>query len=785
MRYYLIFISAFLLTNTHLIYSQDETPEEIVEEEVIDKKELLKDAGLYFEKENYLAALPIYLKLDELDPNIEYKYKIGICYLSKSDEKQKSIEYLEQVQQQKAKTKGLSYYLGRAYHLNYRFDEAVEFLNLALKSKKAAEVGKETIERLIENCESGKKYFEDEMDITIENIGPPINTEGSEYVPVITADESVMIFTYRGEKSTGGLQDEYAEPDPKGQFFEDVFFSVKLGQTSWSEPERIGDNINIRGHDASLALSSTGQKLFIYKDTKDATGEIYISDLEGYVWSEPQRLDTSINTSYWEGSVSLSADETTLYFASDRPDGQGGRDIYVSTKREDGSWDKAVNLGSLINTPYHDDAPFIHPDGKTLYFSSQGHSNMGGYDIFLSTLQEDGTWSVPENLGYPINTTDDDKYYVVSADGQRGYYSSQKEGGYGQHDIYVVYLGEYAKEHELILIKGQVTYNDEVVEAEIYAEYADDFEPYEGYFKSNSATGKYIVILPAASNYNLSYETEGIPPHIENVNASEITTYMEIVRDIKMYSDDYVHKLNVSGTILAQNGEKTANVTILIASEDGSISKQVVSDEMGYFSFDQLPGDKNYMFSLTEDINAVIDGRVLAGEKPKEGVSINKIMTNQEGVFSVEFALAPEVTTIKEEETVPEVVVTEEEEPEEKEPEEITIATPPPADVIYKVQVAACGQGENYNTDHLADLGKIEIVSIGGIRRLTVGGTFQSLEEAAVFKQKVIKLGTKDAFITAVENSNRKYLFEIHDKYPDISRQADKLGLNEVIVPRQ
>ncbi|MBN4051533.1 PD40 domain-containing protein, partial [bacterium AH-315-M05] len=509
---------------------------------------------------------------------------------------------------------------------------------------------------------------------------------------------------------------------------------------------------------------------------KDANGEIYISELEGYTWSAPVRLDSNINTPDWEGSVSLSADGTTLYFASEKPGGQGGRDIYVSSKIDDSTWAEAVNLGPVINTPYHDEAPFIHPDGKSLYFSSQGHGNMGGYDIFLSTLQEDGTWPVPENLGYPINTTDDDKYYVVSADGERGYYSSEKSGGYGQYDIYVVYLGEYAKEHELILIKGRVTVNDEVAEAEIYAEYVDNNEPYEGYFKSNSATGKYIVILPAESNYNLSYEVEGFPMHIENVNASDITTYIEIVRDIRLYSDDYVRKLNISGTILAQNGEKAVNVTILIASEDGSLSMQAVTDEMGYFSFDQLPGDKNYMFSMTQDMNAIISGRVLVGEEPKEGVLINKIMTEKDGVFNMQFTAAPEVTAVIEEEAVTE----------EKEMEDVIIVEKTqPADLTYRVQVAACGHGENYNTDHLADLGKIESVSIQGIRRLTIGGIFQSLEQAAAFKQKVIQLGTKDAFITAVENSNRKYLFEIHGKYPDISRQADELGLNEVIVPTQ
>lgn len=785
----LLSFAAILLFNSYAGFSLDE--------EVIDQKKFLVDAELYFEKENYLAALPIYLKLDSLDPSLDYKFKIGICYLHKGDEQEKSIEYLEQVQEKKPKTKGLSFYLGKGYHLNYRFDEAIGYLNLALKTKKITEEEVEKIERLMENCVSGKKYFENPLAVKIENIGSPINTEGSEYGPVISADESIMIFTYRGEMSKGGLQNEYAESDPMGKYFEDVFMSIKLGGESWSEPEPIGENINIRGHDASLALSPTGQQLFIYKDTKDADGEIYVSELDGYVWSEPVPLDSTVNTTSWEGSVSLSADGTTLYFASDRPGGQGGRDIYVSTRMDNGSWGKARNLGPIINTPFQDEAPFIHPDGKTLYFSSKGHSSMGGYDIFTSTVRDDSIWSVPENLAYPINTTDDDKYYVVSADGARGYYSSKKSGSYGLHDIYVVYLGEHAKEHEMILVKGRVLVNDQVASSEIVAEFAETNEPYEGYFKSNSATGKYIVILPAENNYNLSYEVEGLAPYVENINASEISTYTEIVRDINLYSDDYERRLDISGTLIDENGEKIVSMVVKVTSVDGTITEEAVTDENGNFTFKQLE-NKHLVFTLEQEMQAVVTGMVLSGKDPKEGVNINAITTNVDGGFTLEFDGTPvvavsEITLTENVETdvvitenVEPVVVEEEESIPVEEEESIPVGEAPAASPLtFRVQVVAYPAHKPYTGHHFDGLGELSSVVIKGIARYTVDNTLQTVEQAAAFKEKAANYGPGDAFITAIEKGERKYLFELVDKYPEMAKEAKRLGLNEIVPPRK
>ena len=399
------------------------------------ENKLLTFATFYFGTGDYLRALPLYVELDQRYPGrIDFLYKAGICYLYKSDEKQKSIEYLDRVMKIDPTTQGLKFYLGKANHLNYRFDKAIQYFNDAIQNEGFSEIDKDFVKQLIKNCENGKKLVKNKLDVLIENIGPPINTEGAEYFPILSADESVLIFTYKGKKSTGGLQEELG----LSLYFDDIFISKRSGD-KWLEPEGISENINTREHDISVSLSADGKKLFIYKYTVKALGDIHISELDNNGWSTPVGLKGDVNSKYWEGSVSLSADGKTLYFSSERPDGYGNSDIYKSTLKSDGTWGKAVNLGPVINTKYNDEAPFIHADGKTLYFSSEGHYNMGGYDIFYSTIGDDEKWSVPENIGYPINTTDNDKYYVVLGDKKKAYYSSARSGGYGQQDIYVVY----------------------------------------------------------------------------------------------------------------------------------------------------------------------------------------------------------------------------------------------------------------------------------------------------------------------------------------------------------
>jgi len=258
--------------------------------------------------------------------------------------------------------------------------------------------------------------------------------------------------------------------------------------------------------------------------------------LNGKQWSEPIPLNTPINTKYQEPSASLSPDEHTLYFVSDRPGGLGGKDIYVAKKQEDGTWGDVKNIGTPINTTGNEDAVFMHPDGKTMYFSSTGHKGMGGYDIYKSVYTDDGVWSAPENIGYPINTPDDDVFYVLSASGKHAYYSSFKKEGKGEKDIYLITFPDGSKNQSgLTLLKG-IVYDEKTNEKlEASIEIVDnETNKVMATFRSNSETGKYIVPLPAGKDYGISVNSDGYLFHSENINIPANSGFQEIEKDIPM-----------------------------------------------------------------------------------------------------------------------------------------------------------------------------------------------------------------------------------------------------------
>lgn len=502
----------------------------------------LTDAENYFADENYLAALPVFKKVEpdftstsSVRTNI--KFKLGICYLYKSDEASKSIDYLKSLKEEDPNIPDVEFYLGRAYHLNGKYDEAlVEFISYS--NKKLNENDRKELNRYILYCKNAKEHISSPVDATITNIGDPVNTENSEYVPVISADESIMVFTYAGVRSTGGLQDVEGKKNETGKYFEDIFVTTKEEDKPWKEPEPIGNvNINTDGHDAAIALSSDGQLLFVYKNDPSNNGDIYSSKLEGTQWSDPQKLP-GINTSkHWEGSASISSTGKFLIFASDRPGGLGGRDLYRAKLQFDGTWGDIKNLGPVINTAYNEDAPFIHPDGTYMVFSSEGHSSMGGYDIMRTDILGDSTYATPINLGYPINTPGDDRYYVVTADGKKGYYSSGKPGGYGQHDIYLVEPGIPGKKALLVLLRGTITLDDKPVEAQVKVYFDDEQNKNgQGEYASNSASGKYLVNLPAGSNYKIVYSLKGFEDQIRTLEATKVDTFLEAVIDIPFYT---------------------------------------------------------------------------------------------------------------------------------------------------------------------------------------------------------------------------------------------------------
>ncbi|HIA12393.1 MAG TPA: hypothetical protein EYN69_10045, partial [Flavobacteriales bacterium] len=355
-----------------------------------------------------------------------------------------------------------------------------------------------------------------------------------DYVSTISADESILMFTSRRKARDGEEFDEYTY-----EYLEDIYISYNENG-EWSKPKNLGKPVNTPRNDAISGLSFDGQRLFVYRDDEKGNGDIYESFLEGEKWSEVTKFPAPINTEYHESMACLAYDGKTLYFVSNRPEtgAFGGRDIYMSKwdKRRE-IWRKPKNLGRNINTKYNEESVFIHPDGKTLYFSSQGHNSMGGYDIFKSTAKG-RSWSKPKNLGYPINSPDDDVAFVVSASGRHAYYSSVQNEGFGRRDLYKITFIDPPTEPtqpQLTLLKGVVSDAITAEKLEARIEIIDNtLNEVVADFQSNSTSGKYLVTLPSGKNYGIVVTAEGYLFHSENVNIPASYGYQEVEKNIEL-----------------------------------------------------------------------------------------------------------------------------------------------------------------------------------------------------------------------------------------------------------
>src|ERR1035437_2224024 len=489
-------------------------------------KKYLRDADLEMYNNNFKNALDLYQRaylLDSADSQVAFK--VGTCMYNFKKYKQRSLPFFKKAQQ--AGILEANYYLGNIYHLSGKFEDAIQAFQDYKNSSGKKIFSNAEIDSLINKSKTAIEFVKRPVNVTIENIGGTINSEYPDYVPLISADESILIFTSRRKGSTGGLLDSM------GEYFEDVYISQKK-DGNWTAPRGISSNINTPTHDACAGLSADGEVLFLYRTSKDLfSGDLYVSVFNDMDWTVPEKLPPPINTeNYTEPSASLLSEGQVLYFSSNRPGGYGKKDIYRAVKLGNGQWSKAVNLGPTVNTAEDEDSPFIHPDGKTLYFSSKGHKNMGGYDIFKTTFESNGHWSEPENLGYPVNTPDDDIYFVLSTNGKTGYYSSLRPGGFGGADIYLIHFPD--EDLGLKVFKGMVVSGDSAdkpLSARITL-FDAATNKVEGIYNTNQLTGRFIMITSPGKEYTMQVESEGFISF-----ADKITTLGEESHKIKLYKE--------------------------------------------------------------------------------------------------------------------------------------------------------------------------------------------------------------------------------------------------------
>jgi tetratricopeptide (TPR) repeat protein len=379
--------------------------------------------------EDYAEALPKYLSLLQIFPdNYNLYYRVGQCYLNTPGEKEKSIEWLETAVKnidpdyrtgrlsEKGVPRDALYHLANAYRIASNFDMALETYELFLKDADTEKYDTTLVRFQMQSCHNAREMMLKPADVEERNLGVPVNDRFSEFNPVVSADESTLLFTR------------------ELPFYDAIFWSRKV-DGNWTEPVNMTPQLGVDQDYYTSSLSPDGRTLLMYRiDTYD--GNIYMSRLVDDTWSQVEKLNGNINTKFWESHATMSSDGKRIFFTSNRRESLGGLDIFVSARDSSGNWGPAANLGHQINTVYNEETPFLTNNDSTLFFSSRGHYNIGGYDIFRSDLDRNGRWSTPVNVGYPLNTTDDDLFFAPLSSGIRGYFGKFADDGQGRMDIY-------------------------------------------------------------------------------------------------------------------------------------------------------------------------------------------------------------------------------------------------------------------------------------------------------------------------------------------------------------
>lgn len=603
-------------------------------------KEYFTEGNQLMLENNYSLALQNYLHAYELEPyNANINYLLGKAYLYSPTEKSKAEEYLakainkikknyipEDPSEKSAPVLAL-YYYAQALHINYKFDEAIQYYDRFLQTLgKAAKSWEKEITLKKNQSNYAKTLYAHPLNIKIINMGDSINSEYPEYGAVLSADEQMLIYTTR---RPGGV---CGERTADGGFYEDIVVSYKIDDKTWSKPKPLSEYVNTCGHEASINLSPDGQILILYKD--DEGGNIYYSQWDGKNWTAPQSFGSDVNTKYWETHATISPDGNTLYFVSDRPGGVGGRDIYRVVKLPNGKWSKAVNLGYPINTPFDEDGVFIHPDGKTLFFSSNGHTSMGGFDIFFSVRDEEGKFSEPVNLGYPINTTDDDLFYVTSPDGKRAYYASVQEGGFGDKDIYMITIPESA-EKPVVIYKGKIVAAFGESLPDDITIILTDKETGEtvGMYRPQK-NGTFVFTLRPGANYKVSYQSNGEEFFSDEIYADKTESYQEIQKALQLEPVKVLGKITVKnkGVILNIScfnnvkEKKPVKDAVIYVIEDRKNKNYGVykTDENGNISNILLSSDKTYTLVLEYD-HKTIEEKMIQTPHTELGEALTEI----------------------------------------------------------------------------------------------------------------------------------------------------------------
>jgi len=576
----------------------------------IENKLTFYDAESWVLFEDYKEAIQLYLRLNKFYPNnANFKYRIGQCYINIPGEKEKAVSFLEDAvkninpkyKEGRYKETGAPYdalyYLANAYRINNQLDKALETYELFRKNMDPDIYDSTIVNQQIQSCHNAQDLMDMPLFVREKNIGNNINENGSDYNPVISDDENTIIFT-------------------RSQAFYDAIMISTKTNGAWSGLMNMNEilKIDVERKIYPTSLSNDGKVLYLY-GPENYDGVIFSTTFENGTWGPLIKLNENINTKYWESHATISHDNKKLYFTSNRKGTIGGLDIYVSERDSTGDWGTPVNLGPEINTPYNEETPFLSKDDKTLYFSSKGHFNMGGYDIFYSSFLDNGKWSVPLNVGFPLNSTDDDIFYKPVNQGYIGYFAKYSPDGYGDQDIYRIEI--FSDDHpRKFLVRGMVKV------ADLMGSYEDSVKISLMNLKnpnqilvvySNPGTGEYEIEIPQG-NYEITYESplsEKVKRNLElSLNNPSDTFLMpgtvlpktDFVADLYVESNKNISVSKGDTILFPLKVEPKSILTVEHWIGDSLIYSEqfTVTDSTFNYKMVPLPGDNKLTFKITD-----------------------------------------------------------------------------------------------------------------------------------------------------------------------------------------
>jgi len=489
-------------------------------------KDIFWNAETSFYEKDYKEALGFYQQIykGDLVENANLNYRIGVCYLKgyhNDTEKIKAIQYLEKAVKSVSKDykegeltetnapEDAFIYLGDSYLIANKLDEAIKaYEEFKTFSETEDQYFLKIVNRKIETCKSAKELKALSVKYEVRNYGKVINNQFANYNGVLSGDGNVYAFT----------------TDMK--FYEAVMYSRKVNG-EFTTPINFNIEAKVEGSIRSLSLNSDGTEMYLFKkgNTVEPTGNIYVSHFVDGKWTELKKLNKNINTSDLEMHASLSPDDSTLYFSSNRKGGYGSLDIYKSKRQKDGTWGKAENLGENINSEFDERSPFLLKDGKTMYFSSQGHHyNIGGNDFFMSKKGDDENWSVPLNFGFPINTTDDNLFMYPTAK-NKAVIAMATDDGFGDLDLYEITF--YPEDNPSVIVKGKLDNKGKEIAVAIKS--GDETKK-----TTTNTNGEFEIIVPAGEA-SIALTADNMEPANKDITSPKVYCLAEIdISDTKL-----------------------------------------------------------------------------------------------------------------------------------------------------------------------------------------------------------------------------------------------------------